>query len=751
MPRKQAIKPKITRSMPAYAQALLGLLQVQSAESDASPSSTLTRMTALAAQILSADHVSVWSWDASDPQFLVCRDALSSGEHTLGQRLCVETLPLYFSHFWHQRFLACHDFSVRSADCSDHWCEWETIFDGQVQSALHVRLSHQGHVLGILRIEHAHPHTWQEDELTFAQLLGDQVVHALHEVDHLAMQMELALASTVFDVSRDAIVIMDAMGIVRKVNPAFTQNTGFEPEEILDHYYPQWVNEGGQADVDFDLICPLVQSGNHWQGELLQRRKHGKAQAVWQTMLSVRNDLGSVSHYIAIETDMSAYKEAQARVHFLSHYDALTGMANRAQLEEYIGHQLNISAGKSESVAVICLDLDDFKKVNLSLGHGLGDQLLGVLARRLERVKPSEGLWARLSGDEFAFAISVADQTEAAQIAQLLTERFNEPFALAEQQIRLTASLGVALYPQDAMDSEVLLRAAQSAMRAVKQSGGNGIRFYTATMNAQAVERLLLENQLAQAVSLGQLVLHYQPQVSLKTGQLIGLEALVRWQHPELGLVMPGHFIPLAEETGLIEGIGDWVLVEACQQAVAWINAGIDMVTMAVNVSAPQFMRQPIRDRVAQVLAETGLPAHMLELELTERIVMHDPAHVRQTLIALSELGVQLSLDDFGTGYSSLSYLQKFPLDKLKIDMSFVRNIAHSTDDLAIAKAIIQLGKTMELTVIAEGIETIEQKHLLAQAGCEEGQGYYYAKPLPVDKITEVLYRQSAPSGWPIV
>jgi len=536
MPKKTGIKPREARSLPAYAQALLSLLQAQSGESEVSVSSTLTRMTELTAQILSVCHVSVWSWDAVDEQCLVCRDSLDNGEHTQGQRLSIESLPLYFSHFWHQRFLACDDFSLKIKDCSDHWCEWETVFDGRVQSALHVRLSHQGQLLGLLRIEHVHGHVWHQDELTFAQLLGDQIVHALHEADYLAMQMELALASTVFDVSRDAIVIMDAMGIVRKVNPAFTQNTGFEPEEILEHYYPQWVNEGGQTDVDFDMICPLVQSGNHWQGELLQRRKQGKAQAVWQTMLSVRNDAGDVTHYIAIETDMSAYKEAQARVHFLSHYDALTGMANRTQLEEYIDHQLSIAAVAGTAFAVICLDLDDFKKVNLSLGHNLGDQLLGVLARRLERVKPTEGLWARLSGDEFAFAISVADQAEATQVARLLTERFNEPFALAEQQIRLTASLGIALYPQDAMDSEVLLRAAQSAMRAVKQSGGNGVRFYTATMNAQAVERLLLENQLAQAVSQGQLVLHYQPQVSLKTGAADWVRSVGALAAPDLGL-----------------------------------------------------------------------------------------------------------------------------------------------------------------------------------------------------------------------
>jgi EAL domain-containing protein (putative c-di-GMP-specific phosphodiesterase class I) len=276
-------------------------------------------------------------------------------------------------------------------------------------------------------------------------------------------------------------------------------------------------------------------------------------------------------------------------------------------------------------------------------------------------------------------------------------------------------------------------------MRAVKQLGGNGQRFYTSTMNEQAVERLLLENQLARAVNGGQLVLHYQPQVSLTDGHLVGLEALVRWQHPELGLVSPGVFIPLAEETGLIEEIGDWVLEEACRQLAEWREAHLPVVMMAVNISAPQFTRQPICQRVSELLAKYQLPSSLLELELTERVVMHDPAHVREVMNNLAALGVQLSMDDFGTGYSSLSYLQKFPLDKLKIDMSFVRNIASSKDDLAIAKAIIQLGHSLDLTVIAEGVETIEQKLLLKQAGCQEGQGYYFAKPLPAEKVAELL------------
>ncbi len=426
-------------------------------------------------------------------------------------------------------------------------------------------------------------------------------------------------------------------------------------------------------------------------------------------------------------------------MHYLSHYDALTGLANRVELLEQLAHMVDVAHSMESQVAVFCLDIDDFKKVNLSLGHTLGDQLLTNVAARLNQLGDIHGIWARLSADEYIYALPLDLHVDSEPMMQAILDELHLPFALGGQQVRLTASLGCSRYPQDAQDAESLLRSAQTAMRAMKQLGGNGYKCYVSTMNSQAVERLLLENQLAHAVFNQELVLHYQPQVSLDDGQLVGLEALVRWQHPELGLVSPGLFIPLAEETGLIEEIGDWVLEAACRQLAQWRKLGLPVVTMAVNISAPQFVRRPIVQRMAELIRQYELPANLVELELTERVVMNDPSHVRDVMMQLSALGVQLSMDDFGTGYSSLSYLQKFPLDKLKVDMSFVRNIATSKDDLAITKAIIQLGRSLELRVIAEGVETLEQQRLLRSVGCQEGQGYYFAKPLPADKVAALL------------
>lgn len=749
MSKKYSPFAKAGRALPAYTQAVLGLLAEEHAKSD-QLDTLLPSVTELLVRSLNLRHASIWLLDKDHEHVMVCRDAFEHGQHDAGQSFSLEDLPLYFSQFWHHPYDACHDFAAQVKDTSSPWGEWESAFDGKVGSVLHVRVAYHGCLVGLLRLDYLHAHHWTREEITFAQLLADQIAHILQQAENQHLQQELVLASTVFEVSRDAIVIMDAAGCVLKVNPSFTDHTGFLPEEIVGQFYPAWVTAGGQTDVNFDEICVTVKQGHDWQGELYQRRKSGKPQIVWQTMLAVMDAKGEATHFIAIETDMSAYKEAQAKLHYLSYYDSLTGMANRSQLDDYIGHELDISDVATDVFAVFSIDVDDFKKINLSLGHTLGDQLLSVLAQRLEHVRHGDGMWARLSGDEFAFAIKAVDIQDVQHLSRQIQERFLEPFYLADQQIRLTASLGIAIATHDLLDSEQLLRAAQSAMRVVKQDGGNGVLFYTASMNHQVVERLLLENQLAQAISAGQLVIYYQPQVSLTTGEMIGLEALVRWQHPSLGLVLPSHFIPLAEETGLIEQIGEWVLLAVCRQLKTWLDMDLHVVPVAVNVSALQFMRLPFRDKVKQMLDDNQLPASLLELELTERIVMHDPAHVRLTLEALSELGVILSLDDFGTGYSSLSYLQKFPLDKLKIDMSFVRNIANSKDDLAITKAIIQLGKTLDLTVIAEGVETLEQKQLLIQAGCQEGQGYYYAHALPVDRVTELMEKPTSPASWPM-
>ncbi len=735
MPKLHGLNLKKTR--PNYARALLSLWQTTEL-GHGQQQDVYQRILSVAQQLLHVDHARIlWQQDCDLGSSLVCICASDAAQ--LQTSIPISQVSGYVQHLLQHSYIACDNAEHVLSQHQTMMNEWRPFLSTQ-QSIMHVRLMSDGQLLGVLCLEHERAHHWMEDEKTFAALLAEQIVHEHEHEARATMQQELELISRVFTASRDAIVVLSDSGQVQKVNPAFTHITGFSADEIVGQHYPSWINAGGQTGVDFVAMCHLVCEEGHWQGELLQRRKDRSAQLVWQTMLSVKDPAtGEVTNFIAIETDLSAFKEAQARVHYLSHYDPLTGLANRVELLEQLAHMIEVAHSMETQVAVYCLDIDDFKKVNLSLGHSLGDQLLINVATRLKRLGDVRGLWARLSADEYVYITPLDPHAQLEPFMQAMLDELQLPFALGGQQVRLTASLGCSHYPQDAHDAESLLRSAQTAMRAMKQLGGNGYKCYVSTMNHQAVERLLLENQLAHAVTNDELVLHYQPQVSLEDGQLVGLEALVRWQHPELGLVSPALFIPLAEETGLIETIGDWVLEAACAQLAQWRADGLPVVTMAVNISAPQFVRSPIVQRIAELIRQYDLPAHLVELELTERVVMNDPSHVRDVMMQLSELGIQLSMDDFGTGYSSLSYLQKFPLDKLKVDMSFVRNIATSKDDLAITKAIIQLGRSLELRVIAEGVETLEQQRLLKSVGCQEGQGYYFAKPLPADKIEALL------------
>lgn len=730
---------------PNYANALLSVWQDAELGSGYE-SLAYARIVEVAQHMLHLDHASIWVLQSDEQQVENLTLVKQSADD--GARLPfikATQLPRYLAQLSQAPLIICD----QSHGCDDDVSLWEEtqpyLAQGTV-SVMHVRLMGDGRLLGVLRLEMKKAHRWSGDEKTFAKLLAEQLVHLLQHEDRVRIQQELELISRVFNASRDAIVVISNTGIVQKVNPAFTQITGFLPEEVLGQYYPLWINQGGQTEVDFDSICGLVATDGHWHGELMQRRKDGEVQAVWQTLLSVRDAHGQVTNYISIETDLSAHKAAQARVHYLSHFDSLTGMANRQLLQLRLAElfaKVNVGFG---CVAVVYLDIDDFKKVNLSMGHVLGDQLLITIASRLQHVQFGEGSWARLSADEFVYAGLITNRQSVDQEVDAIVARLSEPFVVGGQYIRLTASIGVALYPEDAHDGESILKAAQNAMRAAKESGGNHVRQYVSLMTQQAEERLHLETQLARAIKENQLTLHYQPQYNLADAKLVGVEALLRWQHPELGWIAPNIFIPIAEETGLIEEIGDWVLEEACRQLAQWKSLALPLVPIAVNVSASQFIRQPICDRVRCLLSQYQIDPALLELELTERVVMHDPMQVKEIMQHLSDIGIQLSIDDFGTGYSSLSYLQQFPLDKLKIDMSFVHNMLESKDSAAIAKAIVQLGKSMELTVIAEGIETRAQQDMLLEMGCEQGQGFYFSHPLSADKLMVFMTAGQVPA-----
>jgi len=460
----------------------------------------------------------------------------------------------------------------------------------------------------------------------------------------------------------------------------------------------------------------------------------------------VRDGEGHDVRRAGVVQDVTERKAQEARIEHLAYHDGLTGLPNRTMLMDRLGQALSQAQRLDQQVAVLFLDLDRFKPINDSLGHLVGDQLLREIARRLRAALREIDTVARVGGDEFQVVVcNVAGATGAARIAEKLMRALGEPFTLEGQELHVTASLGVSLFPRDGASGELLLKFADIALYEAKGEGRNAYRFFSPEMNAQAHGRLRLENDLRRAVERNELELHYQPQLDLAMGEVCAVEALVRWRHPERGLVLPNQFIPMAEETGLVLGIGEWVLGEACRQVARWQREGLvsgsSPLRVAVNISARQLQRPGLDGAVRRALADSGLPAACLELEITESSVMLDPQHAQSVLQSLRELGVQLSIDDFGTGYSSLAYLKRLPLDRLKIDRSFIGGIPTDSDDAAIVETIIVMTHKLGLRVIAEGVETLEQRLQLVRQGCDEMQGFLLAHPVPAGELPALLER----------
>ena len=438
--------------------------------------------------------------------------------------------------------------------------------------------------------------------------------------------------------------------------------------------------------------------------------------------------------------DITQRKAAEKQVQFLAYYDALTGLPNRTLLQDRLTKALASARRRKDKVALLFLDLDEFKTINDSLGHSVGDLLLQEVAERLKRWAREQDTVARVGGDEFLIVLtSVKDMPDAAVAAERLMDTMTAEFAVQGHSLGISCSLGISIFPEHGTDGETLIKNADAAMYSAKESGRNNFRFFTEDMNAQAVERLALENGLRLALDRKELFLVYQPQMDIASGRITGLEALLRWQHPELGLVPPDKFIRIAENSGLIVPIGEWVLRTACSQARKWQDEGLLAVPVAVNVSAVQFRQADFCELIGRVLSETGLAPQYLELELTESLLLSNADMRFSVLQDLRAMGLKLAIDDFGTGYSSLSYLKHFPVSKLKIDRSFIRDVAVNPDDAAITTAIISMAKSLNLKVIAEGVEDEAQMSFLRAHQCDEIQGYYFSKPLAVDKVADKL------------
>ncbi|MBU1641942.1 EAL domain-containing protein, partial [bacterium] len=433
-----------------------------------------------------------------------------------------------------------------------------------------------------------------------------------------------------------------------------------------------------------------------------------------------------------------------ARVEYLAYHDSLTTLPNRSLFSKLLGHSINQEHRHNGQLAVLFLDLDYFKNINDTLGHEAGDQLLQEVAARLKTCLRESDTVARLGGDEFVVMLPELDvEKYAATVAQKILSAVARPFVLAGQECRVTASIGVSTYPQDGLDEQTLTKNADIAMYKAKEEGKNNFLFYSDKLNANSLERLNLESGLRHALERNQFQLYYQTKRDIGTGLITGMEALLRWQHPDLGTVAPLRFIPLAEETGLIIPIGKWVLKTACLQNVAWQNQGLAHLNMAVNLTERQFFDESLLTDLAKILADTGMDPHLLELEISEGLLMRDVEKTKQVFREIKDIGVRIAIDDFGSGYSSLAMLKQFPLDTMKIDRSFIRDVASVAEDKALTEAIIAMGRTLSLTVVAQGVETKEQADFLRQNACDEFQGYYLNKPVPADQMAELIRAQS--------
>ena len=529
------------------------------------------------------------------------------------------------------------------------------------------------------------------------------------------------------------------------VNPAFERMTGYSPAEILGRspriLYGTDLDQHGVQE-----IRNAIRERRDAHAVMRCFRKDGTMFWNDMTVSPVRDEAGKVTHFVSIQHDITAMKAYETELHHQATHDALTGLPNRVLLQDRLLQTIQHASRKGHELWLVSIDLDRFKFTNSRLGHKGGDRLLQVVAARLRAaVRPLDTV-ARLGGDEFALLLLAEHGAGAPRADQLqrVLDKLAEPLVLDGVELFMSCSAGIAVYPADSDDPHVLAERADIAMYRAKEMGGNNYQFYTAAMNESLGERLRIESALRTALERREFELHYQPQVDTASGRIVGMEALIRWRHPEMGMVAPNRFIPLAEETGLILPIGAWVLRTACEQLRAWQNEGRGHLRMAVNVSARQLAEPDFVQSVAMVLAETGLKPHCLELELTESTVMNDVEHAISVMRALKKLGVQLAIDDFGTGYSSLAHLKRFEIDVLKIDQTFVRDLTVDPDDAAIVITIIALASNLDLQVISEGVETEEQVAFLRQHGCHQMQGYFFSRPVPPAAFIGVLEANEA-------
>ena len=666
----------------------------------------------------------------------------------------INTVPHFV--FWKDRqcrYLGCNAVFARSAGLSrpedivgkdDYALAWREFAELYRRDDLYVMTTRSPklHIIEPIQLADG-GHRWLDTSKVPLRDSEGEVIGVLgvfqDVTERLRSEEKLLQAAKVFESTMEGVVITGPDGDIVAVNPAFVDITGYPEVEALGKN-PR-IRKSGRHDHSFyqAMWASIIQTGS-WRGEIWNRRKTGEIYPEWLTINTVKDETGKVVNYVGVFADISQLKRSEADLNYLAHHDPLTKLPNRLLLAARLEHAIQRAQRDGSLLAVLFIDLDRFKNINDSLGHPVGDNLLQIVAHRLGSGVRSEDTVARLGGDEFVVVLEgLGDISHATDVAKLIMNNLAQPFELKGNAVFVTASIGISTYPADGRDGTTLLRNADAAMYRSKEEGRNTIRFYSAELTRTACERLTLESDLRRAIERQEFLLHFQPQVDISNGAVVGAEALVRWQHPKSGLSSPMCFIPLAEETGLILPLGNWVLRIACEQLRAWLARGLPAITIAVNLSPRQFQSLDLVRELRAILDSTGVPPQLIELEITESAIMERGQGVVAALRALKDLGVKLAIDDFGTGYSSLAYLRRFPIDTLKIDQSFMHDIPHDTGAMEIAATIIAMARNLHLQVLAEGVETIEQLAFLKDHGCDTYQGYIFSGPLTPAALESVL------------
>jgi diguanylate cyclase (GGDEF)-like protein/PAS domain S-box-containing protein len=531
-------------------------------------------------------------------------------------------------------------------------------------------------------------------------------------------------------------MVTDEENRIKTVNPAFTRITGFSQEEVLGRT-PHILSSGRHSKSFYEDLWESVLHKGYWSGEIWNRRKDGSVFPEWLSISAIKGEHGVAKEFVAVFSDITKHKENEEQIRYQANYDALTGLPNRSLLSDRLNQAIASAHRENWMLAVLFVDLDHFKVVNDTFGHVVGDELLQLVAARIKACLRESDTVARFGGDEFIILLQdVTEMDCVAQVASNIIEQITRVFSLYGREIYIGASIGITVYPDDAVNADSLLRNADMAMYQAKERGRNTYQFFTASMQQHTLERRQLELDLRQAIKRDELEIFYQPVINPALNKVVSVEALLRWHHPHRGMVSPAIFIPVAEDSGQIGPIGEWVLKRSCQQLKRWHNAGFSDLKLAVNLSSRQRELGLEASFLQDVMDETGLTSDFITLEITESLLMRDTEDAMSWLSDFKALGISLSVDDFGTGYSSLSYLKRFPVDAMKIDRSFVSELPDDIEDVTLVRTIVAMAQSLNLSLIAEGVETREQADFLVDAGCENLQGFYFAKPMSAKALT---------------